>query len=143
MGMVAHGLCISGEVVQAVGTDEAKVVVHGPQVIHLCSLILTLFATPGVEGQATSSLQGLGGMDLLWPKLFGDSVDKIIWKKWMSFGKALAIQLVPLSSFWLPQLSCTSWTSVSRRLVEVAIWQKMDERSYDPSCSKLAHWAFW
>ena len=65
MGMAMHGLCIGGEVVQAVGTDEAKVVVHSSQVIHHHSLILALFVVPGTEGQATSSLYGLGGMDAL------------------------------------------------------------------------------
>ena len=65
MDMVMHGLYIGGEVTQAAGTDEAKVVVHGPQVIHHHSLILTLFATPGAEGQATSSSQGLYGMNAL------------------------------------------------------------------------------
>ena len=54
MGMATHGFCIGGEVAEAAATDEAKVVVHGPQVIHHHSLILTIFATPGAEGQATS-----------------------------------------------------------------------------------------
>ena len=65
MGMMTHGLCSSGEVVQAAGTDEAKVVVCGSQVIHHCSLIPTIFAALGAECQVTSSLQGLRGMDAL------------------------------------------------------------------------------
>ena len=59
MGMVMHGLCIGGEVVQAVHTDKAKVIVHSLQVIHHHYLILTLFAAPGAEVEATSSSQGL------------------------------------------------------------------------------------
>ena len=59
------GLCIGGEVVQAVGTDKAKVVMCSLQMIHHHSLILTLFATPEAEGQATSSSNGLRGMDTL------------------------------------------------------------------------------
>ena len=98
MGMAAHGLCIGGEVVKAVATDKAKEVVYSLQVIHHHSLILTLFAAPGAEGQATSSSQGLGGMDAL----------EMIQKKWMSFGEALADQLVSPKSFWPPQVSCTS-----------------------------------
>ena len=42
-----------------------QVVVCSLQMIHHHSLILTLFAMPGAEGQATSLLQGLGGMDAL------------------------------------------------------------------------------
>ena len=89
MGVVTHGLCIGAEVVQAVGTDEAKVVEHSLQMIHYHSLILTLFAAPGAEGQATLSLQGLGGMDALEAMIFGDFVNKTIWKKWMSLEKPL------------------------------------------------------
>ena len=75
MAMAMHGLCISGEIVQPAGTDNAKMVVGSPQVIHHCSFILTLFAAPGVESQATSSSQGLRGMDALeahylWPTLW-------------------------------------------------------------------------
>ena len=65
MGMAMHSFCIGDEGVQGVGTDEAKVVVHSLQMIHHHSLMMTLFATTGVEGQATSSLQGLRGMDAL------------------------------------------------------------------------------
>ena len=56
MGMAMHGLCTGGEVDQAGGTDEAKVVVHSVQMIHHHSLILPLFATPGAESQATPAL---------------------------------------------------------------------------------------
>ena len=82
MGMAAHSLCIGGEVVQAVGTNKAKVVVHGSQVIHHHSLILTLFATPGAEGQVASSLQGLSGMDAieahdLWRLHGWDNLEKV------------------------------------------------------------------
>ena len=49
MGMAMHGLHIGGEVVQAAGKDEAKVVVYSFQVIHHHSLILALSAAPGVE----------------------------------------------------------------------------------------------
>ena len=65
MGMAMYGLCIGGEIVQAACTDEAKVIVCSLQMIHHHSRILTLFATPGAEGQATSSLQDLEGMDAL------------------------------------------------------------------------------
>ena len=65
MGMGKHGLCIDGKVVQVAGIDEAKVVVHGPQVIHHCSLILTLFAVTGAEGQAASLSQVLCRIDVL------------------------------------------------------------------------------
>ena len=65
MGMTKHAICIGDEVVQAVGADKAKVVVYSLQVIHHFSLILTLFSTPGAEGQVTSSSQGLRGMDAL------------------------------------------------------------------------------
>ena len=65
MGMAMHGLCIGGEVIQTMGTDEANVVVCSLQMVHQCSLILTLFAGPRVEGQATSLLQGLRGIDAL------------------------------------------------------------------------------
>ena len=61
MDMTMHGLHIGAEVAQAAGADKAKLVVHDSQVIHHYSLILTLFAAPGAEDQATSSLQGLYG----------------------------------------------------------------------------------
>ena len=74
---------------------------------------------------------------------FGTSVGEMIQKKWMSFGEILATQLAAMKSFWPLQVSCTSWTSVPRKLVEVAIRWKMEERLYDPYCSKLAQWNFW
>ena len=65
IGMAMHGLCTGGEAIQAAGTDEAKLVVDSLQMIHQHSLILTLFATPGAEGQATSSSQGLSSLGII------------------------------------------------------------------------------
>ena len=64
--------------------------VHGTQVIPHCSLILTLFATSGAEGQAASSTQSLCGMDYLEAHdLLCNSMGKRIQKRWMSFVEAL------------------------------------------------------
>ena len=41
MGVVMHGLCTGGEVVQAAGTDEAKLVVCSLQMVNHCSLCHT------------------------------------------------------------------------------------------------------
>ena len=65
MGMSMHGICAGNKVVHAMGADEAQVVVCCLQVVYQHPFILALLATPGAEGQATSSLQGLEGMDSL------------------------------------------------------------------------------
>ena len=141
MGMVMHGLCIGSEEAQAAGTDKAKVVVHGWQVIHHCSLILTLFATPGVEGQATSSSQGLGGMDGieandLWWLCGWDDPEKVdvFWRSpCCSVGHPEVLSAAPgllhLMDFGAQEVGGGG------HLVE--------DGRYDTSCSKLAWWAFW
>ena len=97
VGVVIHGLCSSGEVVQAVGTDKARVVMHSSQTVNHCSLILTLFAAPAAEGQATSSSESLDRMDDLQQLCGQDDSEEMD-----VFWRGLAVQLVALRSFWPP-----------------------------------------
>ena len=61
-------------------------------------------------------------------------------KKWMFLEEDLASQVAAWRFLMLPQLSCTLWILVPRRLAEVAICWNVLERSSNPSCSKLGQW---
>ena len=60
LGMLTHGICTWGKVVQTVGTNEAQVVMDSPQMLYHGPLILTGLPTPRAESYATLSLEGLG-----------------------------------------------------------------------------------
>ena len=72
MSVVTHGLCIGGEVVQAVGTDKAKVVVHSLQMVNHHSLILTLFAAPEQKDRPSGCHRALVEWMPLEPMIFSD-----------------------------------------------------------------------
>ena len=65
VGVSMHDICTGSKVFHTMGIHEVQVVMCHLQVAYHCSFILPLLAAPGAEGQAASSLQGLGGMDLL------------------------------------------------------------------------------
>ena len=48
--MMMPGICAGHKIVKAVGTYEAQVVVHSPQVINHCPFILAFFPIPQTEG---------------------------------------------------------------------------------------------
>ena len=138
MGMATHGLCIGGDIVHAAGVDEDKVVLCCLQVIHHCSLILTLFAAPRAVGQATSSSQGLCGMDALeihglWQLHGQDDPEKVdVFQR-----SPCHLASGPEVLLATPGLLHFIDLSAFKRLVDVTIWQKMEEKSYDPSCFKV------
>ena len=49
LSMLPHGICACYEIVEAVGTNKAQVVVHGLQVIYHCTFILAFFPAPWAE----------------------------------------------------------------------------------------------
>ena len=65
VGMSAHGVCAGSKIVHAMDAHKDQVVMHSPPVVYHHPFILPLLATPGAEQQATSSLQGLWGMNPL------------------------------------------------------------------------------
>ena len=87
--------------------------------------------------------RALGKWMPLRPIIFRNSMGVTTLKRWMSLGEVLATQLAACRSFQPLQLTCTLWISIPRRLGEVAICQKIEERSYDPSCLKLSWQILW
>ena len=138
--VLPHGVWAHGKNVKAASVYKAQVVVHSTQVIIYCSLILAFFPTPQVRGKAALPLQGLGQMNAFQAHNFG-------WLSWHNQLKevdvpfeTLVVLLAALSSCWPDHSSCTSWTSVPKRFMEEAMSQKVEDRSWEPSSSKLVWW---
>ena len=135
-----HGICAHCEIVEAVDANKAQVVVHGPQVIYHCPLILAFFPTPQTECYATLPLQGLGWVDALQAHYFWWLIGCYNPKEVDVLGRGLGKLFGGSEILLPPQFSCTSWILVPRRLAEVAICQNVLERSSDTSCLKLGQW---
>ena len=69
--MMTHGVWTGCEKVEASLISQALLVICDLQVINDSTLILSLFATPGVECQTTMMVEGIRGMDILEVHYFG------------------------------------------------------------------------
>ena len=49
LGVLMHGICHCGKVIQTAGTDEAQVVMHSPQMVYHSPFVLTFHPTPRAE----------------------------------------------------------------------------------------------
>ena len=141
VGVLAHSICAGHKIVHTMGAHEAQVVMHCSQMVYHSPFILPLPShTRGRRIGHFTFIGPWGEWIPFSPIIFCDSVGTTTLKKWLSIWEALLALLAALSSCWLDQSSHTSWILMPRGFVEVANCQKVEERSYDPSCSKLGQW---